>query len=61
MSSNNNAGEQEAIDPALVVAAREGFYARFHITPADEVFDALAREGHLTLKAYVELAQRYEG
>lgn len=50
----------DELDPAIVVAAREGFYARFHLTPADEVFDALAREGHLTLKAYVEYAQRYE-
>jgi hypothetical protein len=50
----------EEIEPAIVVAAREGFYARFHLTPADEVFDALAREGHLTHKAYVEFAQRYE-
>lgn len=51
---------QDEIDPAIVVAAREGFFARFHLTPADEVFDTLARAGHLTLKAYVELAQRYE-
>jgi hypothetical protein len=51
----------DEIDPAIVVAAREGFHARFHLTPADEIFDALARSGHLTLKAFVELAQRYEG
>ena len=50
----------EEIDPAVVIAAREGFFARFHLTPADEVFDALARQGYLTLKAYIELAQRYE-
>lgn len=51
----------DEMDPAIVIAAREGFYARFHLTPADEIFDALAREGHFTLKAYVEYAQRYEG
>jgi hypothetical protein len=50
----------DELEPAIVVAAREGFYARFHLTPADEVFDALARGGYLTPKAYVELAQRYE-
>lgn len=50
----------DEIEPAIVVAARVGFHARFHLTPADEVFDALAREGYLTHKAYIELAQRYE-
>ena len=49
----------EEVDPAIVVAARQGFHERFHITPADEVFDALARDGYLTLKAYIELAQNY--
>lgn len=52
--------EPTELPPATLVAAREGFIARFHMTPADELFDALAREGYLNLRAYVELAQRYE-
>jgi hypothetical protein len=58
MSQNHT---EPDVPPATLVDAREGFIARYHMTPADELFDALVRAGHLTLKAYVEYAQRYEG
>jgi hypothetical protein len=53
--------EEASIPPGVVINAKEGFVARYAMTPADELFSILAREGYLTVKAYVELAQRYEG
>lgn len=52
--------DETSIPPGVVIDAKEGFIARYAMTPADELFSTLAREGYLTVKAYVELAQRYE-
>jgi hypothetical protein len=57
----SDAQDDMAIPPAVVIEAKEGFAARYAMTPADELFGILAREGYLTPKAYIELAQRYEG